>query len=56
MDAATHHAILPMRLIEATGQGTDAQVALLAPAKKPLYEASVCDLVNEPTTNKQFQP
>ena len=53
MDPKTNHASLDVHLIEVKGQKLT--IKQTAKARPPSDTAAVCDLIKDPTTNKQFE-
>ena len=56
IDPGSHHAIQPMYLVRANGAGGWDVLQELTPAAVPSYEQSVCDLIADPSIDKQFEP
>lgn len=56
IDPGSHHAIQPMYLVRADGNGKWEVIEQLTPSADPSYEQSVCDLVANPDINQQFEP
>ncbi len=53
MDPKTNHASLDVHLIEVKGQKLT--IKQTSKARPPSDTAAVCDLIKNPTTNKQFE-
>lgn len=55
LDGPSHHLIQDINIVEANGN-KGFKVLESLPAVPPSFEQQVCDLVKNPTTNKQFTP
>jgi branched-chain amino acid transport system substrate-binding protein len=56
MDGPTHQAVLPMKLWRDNGNGAFDAVTTLSDKSEPVFLQSKCDLIKDPTLNKQFTP
>lgn len=56
MDGPTHQAVLPMKLWRDNGNGSFDLVTTLSDKSEPVFLQSKCNLIANPTLDKQFTP